>query len=164
LCFSDCLFKYTHQNQTLQYDFSALTSAVSIMNGPSFTAKGSKYYQLFNISLCGAKVQYTHTEMSRNDITEYYLFHHLSFVRVTGLQSAEIISQIYPMRMLKVVSWAVQWRVFSVSQRLFLQMGGAYGRPFPLSPLAWLTLFRVRNFKPFFLDIVADVHVHISFI
>uniref|UniRef100_A0A673LTT3 UPF0577 protein KIAA1324-like n=1 Tax=Sinocyclocheilus rhinocerous TaxID=307959 RepID=A0A673LTT3_9TELE len=33
----------------------ALTSAGSIMNGPSFTAKGTKYYHLFNISLCGAE-------------------------------------------------------------------------------------------------------------
>uniref|UniRef100_A0A8C2FTW7 KIAA1324 like n=1 Tax=Cyprinus carpio TaxID=7962 RepID=A0A8C2FTW7_CYPCA len=55
VCFSDCLFTYTHQNRTLQYDFSALTSAGSIMNGPSFTAKGTKYYHLFNISLCGAE-------------------------------------------------------------------------------------------------------------
>uniref|UniRef100_A0A673KWQ1 KIAA1324 like n=1 Tax=Sinocyclocheilus rhinocerous TaxID=307959 RepID=A0A673KWQ1_9TELE len=34
---------------------SALNSAGSIMNGPSFTAKGTKYYHLFNISLCGAE-------------------------------------------------------------------------------------------------------------
>ncbi|CAM4580592.1 unnamed protein product [Leuciscus chuanchicus] len=52
---TDCLFKYTHHNQILQYDFSALTPAGSILNGPSFTAKGTKYYHLFNISLCGAE-------------------------------------------------------------------------------------------------------------
>ncbi|XP_043120794.1 endosome/lysosome-associated apoptosis and autophagy regulator family member 2 isoform X2 [Puntigrus tetrazona] len=55
VCFSDCLFTYTDQNRTLRYDFSALNSAGSIMNGPSFTAKGTKYYHLFNISLCGAE-------------------------------------------------------------------------------------------------------------
>uniref|UniRef100_A0A673LTW7 UPF0577 protein KIAA1324-like n=1 Tax=Sinocyclocheilus rhinocerous TaxID=307959 RepID=A0A673LTW7_9TELE len=55
VCFSDCSFTYTDQIRTLQYDFSALTSAGSIMNGPSFTAKGTKYYHLFNISLCGAE-------------------------------------------------------------------------------------------------------------
>ncbi|XP_067246125.1 endosome/lysosome-associated apoptosis and autophagy regulator family member 2 isoform X3 [Chanodichthys erythropterus] len=55
VCFSDCSFTYTDQNRTLRYDFSALTSAGSIMNGPSFTAKGTKYYHLFNISLCGAE-------------------------------------------------------------------------------------------------------------
>ncbi|XP_026142946.1 UPF0577 protein KIAA1324-like isoform X1 [Carassius auratus] len=55
VCFSDCLFTYTIQNRTLWYDFSALNSTGSIMNGPSFTAKGTKYYHLFNISLCGAE-------------------------------------------------------------------------------------------------------------
>uniref|UniRef100_A0A671ST75 UPF0577 protein KIAA1324-like n=1 Tax=Sinocyclocheilus anshuiensis TaxID=1608454 RepID=A0A671ST75_9TELE len=55
VCFSDCLFTCTDQNRTLWYDFSALNSAGSIMNGPSFTAKGTKYYHLFNISLCGAE-------------------------------------------------------------------------------------------------------------
>ncbi|KAI2653411.1 Endosome/lysosome-associated apoptosis and autophagy regulator family member 2 [Labeo rohita] len=55
VCFSDCSFTYMDQNRTLQYDFSALNSAGSIMNGPSFTAKGTKYYHLFNISLCGAE-------------------------------------------------------------------------------------------------------------
>uniref|UniRef100_A0A8C2JVU4 KIAA1324 like n=1 Tax=Cyprinus carpio TaxID=7962 RepID=A0A8C2JVU4_CYPCA len=55
VCFSDCSFTYTGRVRTLLYDFSALTSAGSIMNGPSFTAKGTKYYHLFNISLCGAE-------------------------------------------------------------------------------------------------------------
>ncbi|XP_076849513.1 endosome/lysosome-associated apoptosis and autophagy regulator family member 2 isoform X2 [Brachyhypopomus gauderio] len=53
LCFSDCLFTHTELNQTLQFDFSPLGSTGSIMNGPSFTSKGTKYYHLFNISLCG---------------------------------------------------------------------------------------------------------------
>uniref|UniRef100_A0A671RV58 UPF0577 protein KIAA1324-like n=1 Tax=Sinocyclocheilus anshuiensis TaxID=1608454 RepID=A0A671RV58_9TELE len=34
---------------------SALSSVGSIMNGPSFTSKGTKYYHQFNISLCGAE-------------------------------------------------------------------------------------------------------------
>ncbi|XP_051952744.1 endosome/lysosome-associated apoptosis and autophagy regulator family member 2-like isoform X2 [Xyrauchen texanus] len=55
VCFSDCSFTYIDQNRTLRYDFSALSSVGSIMNGPSFTAKGTKYYHLFNISLCGAE-------------------------------------------------------------------------------------------------------------
>ncbi|XP_057203466.1 endosome/lysosome-associated apoptosis and autophagy regulator family member 2 isoform X1 [Triplophysa rosa] len=55
VCFSDCLFTHTERNRTLQFDFSALVSAGSIMNGPSFTAKGTKYYHLFNVSLCGAE-------------------------------------------------------------------------------------------------------------
>lgn len=61
MCFSDCTFTHTEQNRTLQFDYSALSSAGSIMNGPSFTAKGTKYYHLFNISLCGVEVTHTHT-------------------------------------------------------------------------------------------------------
>uniref|UniRef100_A0A671SXW1 UPF0577 protein KIAA1324-like n=1 Tax=Sinocyclocheilus anshuiensis TaxID=1608454 RepID=A0A671SXW1_9TELE len=34
---------------------NALSSVGSIMNGPSFTSKGTKYYHQFNISLCGAE-------------------------------------------------------------------------------------------------------------
>ncbi|XP_030646148.1 UPF0577 protein KIAA1324-like [Chanos chanos] len=55
VCFSDCVFSHTERNLTLQYDFSALSQAGSIMNGPSFTSKGTKYYHFFNISLCGAE-------------------------------------------------------------------------------------------------------------
>ncbi|KAL7828130.1 hypothetical protein AOLI_G00312820 [Acnodon oligacanthus] len=53
VCFSDCSFSHTDQNRTLTYDLSALSSVGSIMNGPSFTSKGTKYYHQFNISLCG---------------------------------------------------------------------------------------------------------------
>ncbi|XP_055030488.2 endosome/lysosome-associated apoptosis and autophagy regulator family member 2 [Misgurnus anguillicaudatus] len=55
VCFSDCLFTHIQPNRTLQFDFSALATAGSIMSGPSFTAKGTKYYHLFNVSLCGAE-------------------------------------------------------------------------------------------------------------
>ncbi|XP_026877084.2 endosome/lysosome-associated apoptosis and autophagy regulator family member 2 isoform X1 [Electrophorus electricus] len=54
-CFSDCSFSHTDQNRTLTYDLSALSAVGSIMNGPSFTSKGTKYYHQFNISLCGAE-------------------------------------------------------------------------------------------------------------
>ncbi|KAJ8390001.1 hypothetical protein AAFF_G00111620 [Aldrovandia affinis] len=53
LCFSDCSFTHTGQNCTLTYDFSKLGPVGSIMNGPSFTSKGTKYFHYFNISLCG---------------------------------------------------------------------------------------------------------------
>ncbi|XP_015208687.1 endosome/lysosome-associated apoptosis and autophagy regulator family member 2 isoform X1 [Lepisosteus oculatus] len=53
VCFSDCTFTHTVENQTLTYDFSQLSPVGSIMNGPSFTSKGTKYYHFFNISLCG---------------------------------------------------------------------------------------------------------------
>ncbi|MCJ8733179.1 hypothetical protein PDJAM_G00220150 [Pangasius djambal] len=55
LCYSDCSFTHTELNRTLQYDFSPLGSTGSVMNGPSFTSKGTKYYHLFNISLCGTQ-------------------------------------------------------------------------------------------------------------
>ncbi|XP_028814403.1 UPF0577 protein KIAA1324-like isoform X2 [Denticeps clupeoides] len=57
MCYSDCSFTHTEQNQTLVYDFSALGPVGSIMNGPSFTSKGTKYFHLFNISLCGTEGQ-----------------------------------------------------------------------------------------------------------
>ncbi|PNI46350.1 KIAA1324L isoform 8, partial [Pan troglodytes] len=41
------------ENQSLHYDFSNLSSVGSLMNGPSFTSKGTKYFHFFNISLCG---------------------------------------------------------------------------------------------------------------
>ncbi|XP_038596964.1 endosome/lysosome-associated apoptosis and autophagy regulator family member 2 isoform X1 [Tachyglossus aculeatus] len=52
-CFSDCLFSYVKENQSLNYDFSNLSNTGSLMNGPSFTSRGTKYFHLFNISLCG---------------------------------------------------------------------------------------------------------------
>uniref|UniRef100_A0A673NCA6 UPF0577 protein KIAA1324-like homolog n=2 Tax=Sinocyclocheilus rhinocerous TaxID=307959 RepID=A0A673NCA6_9TELE len=55
VCFNDCTFSHMDRNRTLTYDLSALSSVGSIMNGPSFTSKGTKYYHQFNISLCGAE-------------------------------------------------------------------------------------------------------------
>ncbi|XP_026101760.1 UPF0577 protein KIAA1324-like [Carassius auratus] len=60
-------FTYTDQSRTLQYDFSALTSTGSFMNGPSFTAKGTEYYHLFNVSLCGAEGH--KTAVCRDNVT-----------------------------------------------------------------------------------------------
>lgn len=55
-CFSDCLFSYVKNNQSRTYDFSNLSKGGSLMNGPSFTAKGTKFFHFFNISLCGNQV------------------------------------------------------------------------------------------------------------
>lgn len=55
LCYSDCRFTHIDGNTTLTYDFSPLGSVGSLMNGPSFTSKGTKYFHQFNISLCGGK-------------------------------------------------------------------------------------------------------------
>ncbi|XP_076119419.1 endosome/lysosome-associated apoptosis and autophagy regulator family member 2 [Alosa pseudoharengus] len=55
VCYSDCSFSHMEQNKTFVYDFSALNTVGSIMNGPSFTSKGTKYFHQFNISLCGAE-------------------------------------------------------------------------------------------------------------
>ncbi|XP_032379813.1 UPF0577 protein KIAA1324-like [Etheostoma spectabile] len=54
-CYSDCHFTYAEGNVTLTYDFGLLGSVGSLMNGPSFTSKGTKYFHHFNISLCGGK-------------------------------------------------------------------------------------------------------------
>lgn len=57
LCYSDCHFTYTEGNVTLTFDFSPIGTVGSLMNGPSFTSKGTKYFHHFNISLCGGKGQ-----------------------------------------------------------------------------------------------------------
>ena len=55
LCFSDCQFSHTDGNVTLSFDFGPMGSAGTLMNGPSFTSKGTKYFYQFNISLWGQK-------------------------------------------------------------------------------------------------------------
>ncbi|KAM7414457.1 hypothetical protein PAMA_019331 [Pampus argenteus] len=57
LCYSDCHFTHTEGNVTLTFDFSLLGSVGLLMNGPSFTSKGTKYFHQFNISLCGGQGQ-----------------------------------------------------------------------------------------------------------
>ncbi|KAM6290335.1 endosome/lysosome-associated apoptosis and autophagy regulator family member 2 isoform 2-T2 [Porphyrio hochstetteri] len=52
-CFSDCLVSYVKDNQSLSYDFSNLSQVGSLMSGPSFTSRGTKFFHFFNISLCG---------------------------------------------------------------------------------------------------------------
>uniref|UniRef100_A0A8C8HAY8 MRH domain-containing protein n=1 Tax=Oncorhynchus tshawytscha TaxID=74940 RepID=A0A8C8HAY8_ONCTS len=54
-CYSDCVFSYSENNVSLSFDYSSLGSVGTLMNGPSFTTKGTKYYHLFNISLCGGE-------------------------------------------------------------------------------------------------------------
>uniref|UniRef100_A0AAY5KR10 MRH domain-containing protein n=1 Tax=Esox lucius TaxID=8010 RepID=A0AAY5KR10_ESOLU len=54
-CFNDCVFSYSENNVSLRFDYSSLGSVGTLMNGPSFTSKGTKYYHLFNISLCGGE-------------------------------------------------------------------------------------------------------------
>lgn len=55
-CYSDCHFTHTDGNVTLTFDFRSLGSAMSLMNSPKFTTKGTKYFHVFNISLCGEQV------------------------------------------------------------------------------------------------------------
>lgn len=59
-CYSDCRFTHTDGNATLTFDFSPLRSVVSLMNSPKFTSKGTKYFHVFNVSLCGEKVKHEH--------------------------------------------------------------------------------------------------------
>ncbi|XP_078092112.1 endosome/lysosome-associated apoptosis and autophagy regulator family member 2 [Mustelus asterias] len=53
ICFSDCSFTHTLENRTLAFEFNSLGAVASLMNGPSFTSRGTKYFHFFNISLCG---------------------------------------------------------------------------------------------------------------
>ncbi|XP_041693467.2 endosome/lysosome-associated apoptosis and autophagy regulator family member 2-like isoform X1 [Coregonus clupeaformis] len=54
-CYSDCVFSYSENKVSLSFDYSSLGSVGTLMNGPHFTSKGTKYYHLFNISICGGE-------------------------------------------------------------------------------------------------------------
>ncbi|XP_007954820.2 endosome/lysosome-associated apoptosis and autophagy regulator family member 2 [Orycteropus afer afer] len=69
VCYSDCFFYHEKENQSLHYDFSNLSSVGSLMNGPSFTSKGTKYYHFFNISLCGHEGK--KMALCTNNITDF---------------------------------------------------------------------------------------------
>ncbi|XP_074420638.1 endosome/lysosome-associated apoptosis and autophagy regulator 1 isoform X2 [Larus michahellis] len=53
LCYNNCTFSLPLPGRVLRYDLSALAPAVAFASGPSFTAKGLKYFHHFNLSLCG---------------------------------------------------------------------------------------------------------------
>ncbi|XP_052671275.1 endosome/lysosome-associated apoptosis and autophagy regulator 1 [Harpia harpyja] len=53
LCYNNCSFSLALPGRILHYDFSALATGTAFASGPSFTAKGLKYFHHFNISLCG---------------------------------------------------------------------------------------------------------------
>ncbi|NWH71741.1 K1324 protein, partial [Piaya cayana] len=53
LCYNNCSFSLPLPGHILHYDFSALATSTAFTSGPSFTAKGLKYFHQFNISLCG---------------------------------------------------------------------------------------------------------------
>ncbi|XP_067090426.1 endosome/lysosome-associated apoptosis and autophagy regulator family member 2 [Osmerus mordax] len=55
VCYSDCLFSHSDGNVTRSFDYSSLAPVATTMVGPSFTSKGTKFYHLFNISLCGGE-------------------------------------------------------------------------------------------------------------
>lgn len=55
-CYSDCSFTYAENNRTITFDLSDLSNVSSLVVGPSFTSKGTKYLHMFNVSLCGNKV------------------------------------------------------------------------------------------------------------
>ncbi|XP_006866030.1 PREDICTED: UPF0577 protein KIAA1324 homolog isoform X2 [Chrysochloris asiatica] len=53
LCYNDCSLSVSNSARTLNYNFSAMASPVSLAGGPSFTSKGLKYFHHFTLSLCG---------------------------------------------------------------------------------------------------------------
>lgn len=78
MCYSDCHFTHTVGNATLTFDFTLLGSVGSLMNGPSFTSKGTKYFRQFNISLCGGQVR-TAAAVGASAVTFAVCFFFLSF-------------------------------------------------------------------------------------
>ncbi|XP_029012916.1 endosome/lysosome-associated apoptosis and autophagy regulator 1 [Betta splendens] len=52
-CLSDCTLAVETRGRALSYDFSALANVTSFHSSPRFTSKGLRYFQLFNVALCG---------------------------------------------------------------------------------------------------------------
>ncbi|EDO48834.1 predicted protein [Nematostella vectensis] len=50
-CYSDC--KFHSKRHGRQFDFSDLQGQVSVSGAPAFTSRGSRYFHVFHISLCG---------------------------------------------------------------------------------------------------------------
>ncbi|XP_053943737.1 endosome/lysosome-associated apoptosis and autophagy regulator 1 isoform X3 [Cuculus canorus] len=63
LCYNNCSFSLLLPGHILHYNFSALATSTAFTSGPSFTAKGLKYFHQFNISLCGNQGRRTATCM-----------------------------------------------------------------------------------------------------
>ncbi|NXL68573.1 K1324 protein, partial [Chordeiles acutipennis] len=53
LCYNNCSFTLALRGHTLRYEFPALGTGTAFASGPSFTAKGLKYFQQFSLGLCG---------------------------------------------------------------------------------------------------------------
>ncbi|KAM6108299.1 endosome/lysosome-associated apoptosis and autophagy regulator 1 [Pterocles gutturalis] len=53
LCYNNCSLALPLQGRILHYDFAALAPGATLTSGPSFTAKGLRYFHHFSISLCG---------------------------------------------------------------------------------------------------------------
>lgn len=79
-CYSDCHFTHTDGNVTLTFDFSPLRSVASLMNSPKFTSKGTKYFHVFNISLCGEKVCTNMNTNMNTNMQKMLQFKYLFFV------------------------------------------------------------------------------------
>ncbi|XP_028265499.1 UPF0577 protein KIAA1324 isoform X2 [Parambassis ranga] len=55
-CLSDCMLKVqTTGGASLQYNFSPLVNVTGFQSSPRFTTKGLRYFQRYNIGLCGAE-------------------------------------------------------------------------------------------------------------
>ncbi|XP_028517475.1 UPF0577 protein KIAA1324-like [Exaiptasia diaphana] len=65
-CHSDC--KFTSKKFNREFDFSKLQGQVVVAGAPSFTTRGSRYYHVFHISLCGHpyKESVCHSNVSVN--------------------------------------------------------------------------------------------------
>lgn len=57
-CLSDCtLDLQTGGGALLHYDFSPLSNVTGFHSSPRFTSKGLRYFQRFNLALCGREVR-----------------------------------------------------------------------------------------------------------
>ncbi|XP_028653915.1 endosome/lysosome-associated apoptosis and autophagy regulator 1 [Erpetoichthys calabaricus] len=53
VCFNDCTFEVTRQEQLFHFDLSLLSNGTTFLMGPRFTSRGLKYFHQFSLSVCG---------------------------------------------------------------------------------------------------------------
>uniref|UniRef100_T1J4E8 MRH domain-containing protein n=1 Tax=Strigamia maritima TaxID=126957 RepID=T1J4E8_STRMM len=64
-CYSDCKLNADGK----EYDFTALSDYHTVEGNPLFTANGTQYYHLFNITLCGKRI--SGSTICRNNVTTH---------------------------------------------------------------------------------------------
>jgi hypothetical protein len=131
-------FSYSDNKVSQSLDYNSLGSVGTLRNRPSFTSKGTKYYHLFNIRLCGEVRRHTHTlidEQYFQPTITLWSWIELQFLRIGGL-CVQIMWLTYPAPTLRKRpgNQPMWWRVSSVNQPSSPPVGGASAQHYPPSP------------------------------